>query len=163
MSCTLCNIYENDLCLHVHDSVRVIADDTQIWTAGKKRDFPILVDRIESALKNMFDWFCHHIMKVNAAKTEFMILVLVVVSCIVLVRISIQFMILGTKTMLRGVFDVRVRFRNISVRASKQARNLRVVFDQNLSFQPLVDQIVRKCTGMLTALAHARHVPMKCL
>lgn len=140
MSCILWSIYANDLCLHVHDSVRMIqfADDTQIWTTGKKRDLPILVDRIESALKSMFDWFCQNGMKVNAAKTEFMIL--------------------GTKAMLRDVSDVTIKFCNHSILASKQARNLGVVFDQNLSFQPHVDHIVRKCTGMLTALAHARHV-----
>ena len=76
MCCVLSNIYTNDLCLHVHDSARMIqfANDTQIWTAGKKRDLPILVDRIESDLKSMFYWVCQHRMKVNAAKTEFMIL-----------------------------------------------------------------------------------------
>ena len=95
MSCILWNIFANDLCLHVPDSVRIIqfADDTQLWTTGRKRDLPLLVDRMESALKNIFDWFCENDMKVNAAKTEFMTL--------------------GTKAMLRDLPDVTIRFATI--------------------------------------------------
>ena len=140
MSCILWNIFANDLCLHVPDSVRIIqfADDTQLWTTGRKRDLPLLVDRMESALKNIFDWFCENDMKVNAAKTEFMTL--------------------GTKAMLRDLPDVTIRFCDNTIQASRHARSLGVIFDINLSFQPHVDQTVRKCTGMLTALTHARHV-----
>ena len=93
MSCILWSIFANDLHLHIPDSVRIVqfADDTQIWTTGKKQDLPPLIDRIESALHRMFDWFCDHGMKVNAAKTEFMIF--------------------GTRQMLRNVpTDVKVNF-----------------------------------------------------
>ena len=56
-------------------NVRIVqfADDTQIWTTGKKQDLPLLISRIESALHCMFNWFCDHGMKVNAEKTEFII------------------------------------------------------------------------------------------
>ena len=57
-----------------------------------------------------------------------------------------------------GKPDVTIKLCNNSVHASIQGLNLGIVFDQKISFQPHVDQIVRKCTGMLTALTHARHV-----
>ena len=77
-------------------------------------------------------------MKVNAAKTE----------CLTL----------GTKAMLRDLPDVTINFCGNTIQTSRHARNLGVIFDESLSFQPHVDQTVRKCTGMLIALAHARHV-----
>ena len=59
-------------------------------------------------------------------------------------RYETEFIILGTKAMLRGVPDVTIKFCNNSVHASKQARNLGVLFDQSLSFQPHIDQMVQK-------------------
>ena len=140
LSCILWTIFANELCLYVPDSVRIVqfADDTQIWTTGKKHELPLLVRRLENALHCLHDWFCSHGMKVNAAKTEFMIF--------------------GTKQMLRNAPDVTVKFFDSSISCVKQARSLGVTFDRNLSFQPHVDQLVSKCTGILLALNHAKHV-----
>ena len=140
MSCILWSIFANDLCLYLPDSVRIVqfADDTQIWTTGKKQDMPNLISRIEAALRSMFDWFCEHGMKVNAAKTE----------C----------MIFGTKQMLRDIPDVSLNFIDSTIYCASQVRNLGVTFDRYLCFQPHVDQLVPKCTGMLLALNYAKHV-----
>ena len=141
MSCILWSIFANDLHLHMPDTVRMVqfADDTQIWTTGKKQDLPQLISRIESALHGMFDWFCDHGMKVNADKTEFMIF--------------------GTRQMLRDFpGDVKVNFIGSKITCSNQARNLGVIFDRNLTFQPHVDHLVPKCTGILIALNQAKHV-----
>jgi len=86
----------------------------------------------------MFDWFCEHGMKVNETKTELMVL--------------------GTKQMLRDVASVNVRFNQATITSSNHARNLGVIFDRSLDFQPHVDQLVPKCTGMLLALNHVKHV-----
>ena len=140
LSCILWSIFANDLCLYIPDSVQIVqfADDTQIWTTGKKKDLPLLVKRMETALQCLHDWFCDHGMKVNTAKTEFMLF--------------------GTKQMLRDVPDVTVKFINATISCAKQVRNLGVIFDRHLSFQPHIDQLVPKCTGMLLALNHAKHV-----
>ena len=37
------------------------------------------------------------------------------------------------------------------------AKNLGVVFDQNLSFSTHTDQVVRRCTGLLCCLSHGKH------
>ena len=140
LSCILWCIFANDLCLHVPESVKIVqfADDTQIWTTGKKRDLPLLVNRLETALQRMFDWFCEHGMKVNETKTELMIM--------------------GTKQMLRGITGVDVRFNQAIISPSNHVRNLGVIFDRSLDFKPHVDQLVPKCTGMLLALNHVKHV-----
>ena len=140
MSCILWSIYANDLCLYVPEDVRIVqfADDTQIWTTGKKRDLPQLISRIEMALQCMLDWFSHHGMKVNAAKTELMLF--------------------GTKQMLRDIPNVSVRFSDVMISCADQVRNLGVIIDKNLSFQSHVDKLVPKCTGMLLALNHTKHI-----
>ena len=77
-------------------------------------------------------------MKVNEAKTELMLF--------------------GTTQMLRGIGDVRVHFNGATVTSKDQVRNLGVTFDRNLNFGLHVDLLVPKCTGMLLALNHAKHV-----
>ena len=140
LSCVLWCIFANDLCLHVPESVKIVqfADDTQIWTTGKKQDLPLLVKQLETALQCMFDWFCAHGMKVNETKTELMVM--------------------GTRQMLRDIPSVIVQFNQAAISSSNHVRNLGVVFDRSLDFQPHVDQLVPKCTGMLLALNHVKHV-----
>ena len=86
----------------------------------------------------MFDWFCEQGMDVNETKTELMIM--------------------GTKQMLRSITSVNVRFNQSSISSSSHVRNLGVIFDRSLDFQPHIDQLVPKCTGMLLALNHVKHV-----
>ena len=140
MSCILWSIYANDLCLYVPEGVRIVqfADDTQIWTTGKKRDLPQLISRLETALQCMLDWFSHHGMKVNATKTEIMLF--------------------GTKPMLRDIPEVKVKFFNATISCADQVRNLGVIYDKNLAFQFHVDKLVPKCIGMLLAVNHIKHV-----
>ena len=140
MSCILWSIFANDLCLYVPENVRIVqfADDTQIWTTGKKCELPRLISTIETALRCLLNWFCHHGMVVNAAKTELMLF--------------------GTKQMIRDIPKVQVQFANATISCADQVRNLGVLLDTNLTFQCHVSKVVTKCTGMLIALNHAKHV-----
>ena len=65
---------------------------------------------------------------------------------------------MGTKQMLRNVGNVSVKFNHATIRSTSQVRNLGVIFDRNLDFQPHVDHLIPKCTAMLLALNHAKHV-----
>ena len=64
----------------------------------------MLVSRIEIALEYLFYWFCDHGMKVNASKTEFIVF--------------------GSKPLLRVTSEVSVRFADSVINASKEVRNL---------------------------------------
>ena len=92
LSCVLYMIFANDLSLHMPDGVSIIqfADDTQILVTGKKHNLPHLISLMEAALDSAFQWFCHNSMKVNAART--------------------QMLVLGTSAMLRNLPPITVKF-----------------------------------------------------
>ena len=93
---------------------------------------------MEDTLDTLFQWFCHHRMKVNESKT--------------------QLMVIGTAVMLRGTTGVSVTFNGSQIRDSEAVKNLGVTMDRNLSYQAHIDAMTRRCTGMLIALNHSRLV-----
>ena len=92
LSCVLYMLFANDLCLCVPEDITVVqfADDTQIMVTGRKCDVDRLVARMEDALRRVYQWFCHNDMKLNAAKT--------------------QMLVLGTPAMLRTLAPVTPNF-----------------------------------------------------
>ena len=92
---------------------------------------------MEQALAALSDWFSSHSMKVNAEKT--------------------QLMVFGTKAMLLNFPEVRLTFGASIISESRTTKNLGLVMDRFLTFDAHIDQLVGKCTGMLLALAHAKH------
>ena len=140
LSCLLYLLYANDLSLCVGEGVRIIqyADDTQVLVSGRKQELPSLITRMEDALADLFRWFCSNGMKVNAQKT--------------------QLIVLGTSSMLRSLPPVSLKFNGTLVTESREVKNLGLTVDRSLSFQAHIDTITRKCTGILIALSHARHV-----
>ena len=143
LSCVLFMIYANDLSLHLPDSVTIVqyADDTQLLIRGKKREIQTIVSEMEKALDSLFVWFCAHGMKVNADKT--------------------QMLVLGTPGMLRNMQPVQLNFCGTTIHDNRTVRNLGVTFDRNLNFQSHIDELVQKCHGILIALNHARNVMPK--
>ena len=93
---------------------------------------------MEQALVCVYDWFCSNGMKLSTAKT--------------------QALVLGTPAMLRGLPPVSLNFLGTVVPDSRVVKNLGVIMDCHLNFQPHVDQITSKCTGILVGLMHAKHV-----
>ena len=93
---------------------------------------------METTLSIVLDWFSNHSMKVNTTKT--------------------QLMVFGTKAMLRHMPPVSVKFGSAVITESVTVRNLGVVMDKHLTFEPHIDQLVARSTGTLIALSHAKHV-----
>lgn len=135
----LFSIFSNDLCLHVPDTVKIVqyADDTQLMVSGRKTELPSLIRTLEAALESVNDWFASRKMKVNAKKT--------------------QLIVFGTAQMLRGVPPVEIRFGGETITETHQVRNLGVEMDRHMTFQPHVDLLTRRCTGVLIGLGAARH------
>ena len=139
LSCLLFSIFANDMCLHVPDVTIVqFADDTQLLVSGKKADLAGLISRMERAPSNLYAWFCSNDMKVNASKT--------------------QMIVLGTRQMLKELSSVSIRFAGATVHESATVKNLGVIMDKHLSYHRHVSHVVSKCTGALLALNHAEHV-----
>ena len=122
------------------DCVTVVqfADDTQLLVSGPKSELCRLVTLMETALATIFQWFCNNGMKVNASKT--------------------QMLVLGTPGMLKTLPPVTLTFCGTTVCEEKMVKDLGVVIDRNLNYQAHVDSVCRKCVGILTALNQARHV-----
>ena len=140
LSCILYSLFSNDLGLHVGEDVTVVqyADDVQVLVSGKKQDMPRLTATMEGTLETLYQWFCQHRMKVNEAKTKMIVI--------------------GTAAMLRSFEGVTLTFNGSAIHDSEEVKNLGVVVDRHLSYRAHVDDLSRRCTGMLIALNNARHV-----
>ena len=134
LSCVLFMLFANDLCLCVPDDVTVVqfADDTQLMVTGRKCDVQQLTARMEDVLGHVYQWFCHNGMKLNAAKT--------------------QLIVLGTPAMLRTLAPVRLNFCAATITESEKVKNLGVTMDRHLNFVP---HICRRCVAEMYRHAHS--------
>ena len=76
----------------------------------------------EDTLGTLFQWFCHHRMKVNEAKT--------------------QTIVLGTPAMLRGIPDVKMVFTGSEIIGSKEVKNLGII-NRHLNYKAHADACLR--------------------
>ena len=109
------------------------AGDTRLSVCGSKHDIQRLISSMEQALSCVYDWFCHNEMKLNANKT--------------------QMLVLGTPAMLQTLPPV-VRFGGNVIVDSREVKNLGVYIDRHLNFETHVSYMSRKCTGILIAPSH---------
>ena len=109
--------FSNDLALCAEEGVTIVqyADDCQILVTGKKRDLPLLISRMEKALNSLLQWFCRNKIKLNASKT--------------------QMMVLGTPQMLRTLPAITIDFCGSEIPDSRVLKNLGITFDRHLSFE----------------------------
>ena len=132
-------IYSNDISSYFESDITIVqyADDTQLLVTGKKSDLGSLIHRMEAALSTLHHWFAQNSMKLNSSKT--------------------QLIVLGTRQMLRGMPAVSLTVNGTTIHESDRVKNLGLVIDRTLSYEPHVDQLVGRCTGLLVGLSHARH------
>ena len=135
----LFTVFANDLSLFAAGaSVVQYADDTQVIVSGKKNELSAVIQSMENSLTSLDQWFCANALKVNATKT--------------------QLITLGTGQNLRGLPDIKIAFRNTNLVPCREVKNLGVTFDQKLSWDSHVGVVSRRCSGVLVALSHVRHV-----
>ena len=137
----LYSVFSNDLSLFAEDATVVqYADDTQILVSGKKSEIDVLVGRMENVLLSLDSWFRANGLKVNASKT--------------------QMMLLGSRQNLRTLNNVTVTFRDHILTPVPETKNLGLYFDNTLSWDRHVSIITQRCFGVLTGLSHLRgHLP----
>ena len=116
------------------------ADDTQLVISGPKERLPEIRAALETALDTLATYFLQNGMKINAAKTEMLVV--------------------GGRSALQAAErdPVRVQFLGETLKPVSTAKNLGVIFDSRLSFEPHIDHVITKCFGILVRLAHAKHV-----
>ena len=134
----LFSIYANDLPLYTEGAhVVQYADDIQVAVSGGKGDVGSLVQHMEHNLALLSRWFGKNGIKINAKKT--------------------QFIILGSRQNIQRLPPVNIQFMDADVAGSATVLNLGVTFDQHMTFNAHVDSVVQRCTGMLCGLNHSRH------
>ena len=135
----LYTIYSNDVSLYVENDVSIIqyADDTQLLVTGKKSDISSLIRRMVTALSTLHHWFAQNSMKLNSKKS--------------------QLLVLGTRQMLRDLPPISLSVHGSVIRECDRVKNLGLVMDRTLSYEPHIDQLVGRCTGLLIGLNHAKH------
>ena len=134
----LFQIFANDLPLFAPGAhVVQYADDTQILLSGKKDSLPQLIATMEHLLESFDAWFHSHGLKVNTGKTELIVF--------------------GSRQNCRGLDPISIRFREDMIREGPTVRNLGVLFDKHLTWDPHVSALVKKCNGILIGLSHVRH------
>ena len=69
-----------------------------------------------------------------------------------------QLIIFGTRNILKDLPPVQLRFGTSVVSESRVVKNLGLTMDRYLTFEDHVSRLVAKCTGVLIALSHSRHV-----
>ena len=66
--------------------------------------------------------------------------------------------VLGTPAMLHDIPPVTITFCDNTIPNARVVKNLGLTMDRNLNYQSHIDVMSKKCTGILIALSHARHV-----
>ena len=115
------------------------ADDTQVAITGPRSRLPELSLALENVLDVLCTWFSQHGMMVNASKTELLV-------C-------------GDRQQLLKVGEPpQIQFMGQSIPFSKTVKNLGVIMDPELSWEPHIDTVIKRCFGILIGLIHIRHV-----
>ena len=147
MGPSLYNIATNSAACYVPSEVNGFAiemvryaDDTQLVISGPRDRLPEMQDTLEGVLDTLANYFLQNGMKINAAKTELMLA--------------------GGRAALQTAENepVRVQFLGATLQPVSTVRNLGVIFDERLTFEPHIDHVVNKCFGILIGLMHAKHV-----
>ena len=131
-------VFANDLSLFAGDAVVVqYADDTQILVSGPKNDFQNTIYRMEQVLASLDIWFRANGLKVNAGKT--------------------QLMVVGSQPNIRTVPNFTVKLRDHHITPCLEAKNIGLVFDRTLSWNSHVSLVTKRCFGILAGLSHLSH------
>ncbi|XP_068609656.1 uncharacterized protein, partial [Brachionichthys hirsutus] len=113
------------------------ADDTQLYLSVQPDKVDQLV-RLQTCLKDINSWMTENFLLLNLNKTEVLVL--------------------GPKHLRNVCSSVVVELDGVSVSTSTTAKNLGVIFDQDLSFQSQIKHISRTAFFHLRNISKVRHL-----
>src|ERR1044071_3219271 len=91
------------------------ADDTQLYISFSNTDSDQKLGQLSSVLDQIYSWSCANRLSLNPSKTEYLLI--------------------GTPQQRRKITNSSVYFQNLLLTPSPTARNLGVIFDENLDFK----------------------------
>ena len=121
-----------------HGRLLSYADDTQILDHSPPTAVGLssLKTRVEESLSELQTWFQQNSLKMNPRKTSFTLV--------------------GTKQTLAKIPDFPISSGSI-IQPSKTVKILGVLLDQQLTWQPHIDAVVRRCNAITISLFKVRH------
>ena len=114
------------------------ADDNQLYLAFKSKsdDEQAAINNMNMCIADVRSWMLTHNLKINDSKTEFILI--------------------GTQKQLEKVSSMEIKVSKSNIPPSKQARNIGVIFDSNMSMIPHVNQICKIGYHQLTRIRQIR-------
>ena len=68
-----------------------------------------------------------------------------------------QFIVFASRQNLKLMAPASAKIDHTTVSENQIVKNLGVIFDRHLSFDSHIDHLVKRCTGTLLSLCHAKH------
>src|SRR6201995_3715577 len=112
------------------------ADETQLYISFSSSDSEQNLGQLSSVLDQVYSWFCANRLCVNPSKTEYLLI--------------------GTPQQRRKITNSSGYFQNLALTPSPTARNLGVIFDENLDFKNHISSICRSSFFQIRQLRQIR-------
>ena len=112
------------------------ADDTQLYISFSSSDSDQSLGHLSSVLDQVYSWFCSNRLSVNPSKTEYLLI--------------------GTPQQRAKISNSSIYFQNLALSPSHTARNLGVIFDDNLDFKSHISSICRSSFFQIRQLRQIR-------
>ena len=114
------------------------SDDNQLYTSGSLSDLPAMISHTQSCVSDLSNWMTDNKLKLNADKTEILL-------------------IYPPKFSNHASLPSSINLIDSSITVSPSARNLGVTLDQTLSFQLHITNICCTCFLELRRISSIRH------
>ena len=119
-------------------SHHLYADDTQLFTLFVPKDFPFVINQLQSSVSTIFSWMTENLLTLNPSKTEFML-------------IGLPQQLSKIHSPLLSVLPAQ------PIRPCSSARNLGFVFDSSLSFRQHISKLSSSCHYHIRDLRRIRN------
>jgi hypothetical protein len=117
---------------------RLYADDTQLFLSFSAADFAYNISLLELTISNVYDWMSSDFLSLNPSQTEFL-----------LVDLFQQLSKLGNPIIHLP--------NNVAISPVHSARNIRVIFDSNLTFSEHISTVSKSCFYHIRDLRRIRN------
>ena len=129
----LSTVISNSSALH-----QLYADDTQLFISFSAADFAYKITHLEQTISNVSDWMSSNFLSLNPSKTEFIVI--------------------GLPQQLKKIVSPLIHLPNgVNLSPVSSARNLGIIFDNNLSFSEHISSVSKSCFYHIRDLRRIRN------
>ena len=116
-------------------SMHMYADDTQVYLACNKDTIDSAVDQLQGAIKDIKQWMADNHLKLNDAKTEFLVI---------------------SKKTHKNTENIELKIGSATIKCENSAKNIGAILDGEMNMEAHIRNVVRVCYSHLRQIAHIR-------